>query len=71
MDKKIQVKLRKPRFFNRVAFTLVKKELSNYFSTPLAYIIFILFIVIVAIIFFGVFRFTQSGTADLSLLFSD
>ncbi len=51
-------------------FTLVKKELFNFFSTPLAYIIIALFVIVLMILFFAVGKFLQVGTTDLSNLFS-
>ncbi len=78
--KKPNIKLKKPNLKlqninlknarQSAVFSLVKKEIKNYFSTPLAYIIFGLFAVIVAIFFLTIFKFDQYGSTDLTLLFT-
>lgn len=54
----------------RLSLLLARKELSNYFSTPIAYIILTLFVIVVAIILFAAFNFLKFGTADLGQLFT-
>ncbi|MFS8130557.1 MAG: Gldg family protein [Candidatus Dojkabacteria bacterium] len=54
----------------RLSLVLARKELSNYFSTPISYIILTLFVVVVAIILFAAFNFLKFGTADLGQLFT-
>lgn len=49
--------------------SLVKKELSLFFSTPVGYIITVVFIVAFAVLVFSVARFTEYGTNDLSQIF--
>jgi len=81
--KKPEVKIKKPEIKKenmkrpaigrpdfRVLVTLVKKELFNFFSTPLAYIILVLFVGVVSILFFAVGKFLQVGTTDLSNFFA-
>lgn len=53
----------------KIISTLIRKELFNFFSTPLAYIILGLFVGVVSILFFAVGKFLQVGTTDLSNLF--
>lgn len=54
----------------KTIFTLTKRELLNYFASPLAYIVLALFVLIVAIIFFGVYQYLQYGTNDLTQMFT-
>ncbi|MEO6728922.1 MAG: Gldg family protein [Candidatus Dojkabacteria bacterium] len=54
----------------RLSLVLARRELSNYFSTPVSYIILTLFVVIVAIILFAAFSYLKFGTADLGQLFT-
>lgn len=65
-------KLQKPKIhFNlRLIVSLVRKELSGYFSSPIAYIILGLFVIIVSIIFFGIYQYLRFGTADLTQMFT-
>src|SRR5260221_1453988 len=70
--KKMQLKLKKPNVKmpdNRL-WTLVMKELSNYFSSPVAYIVLILFVIVLAILLFGLAKYSQYGSADLTQMFS-
>ncbi len=53
----------------RVLLSLVSKELSLFFSTPVGYIITIVFIVAFGVIVFSVAQFTQYGTSDLTQIF--
>ncbi len=50
--------------------TLVKKDLYLYLTTPLAYVILVLYLVVVAVIFLGVFKYSEVGRADLTELFT-
>lgn len=54
----------------RSILILTKRDLINYFSSPLAYLNLALFVVIVGIIFFGIYQFLQFGTNDLTQLFT-
>ena len=60
----------KKRIDFKTVRSLVKRDLLNYFSSPLAFIVLGLFVVIVSIIFFGVFQFLQFGTNDLTQMFT-
>jgi len=69
--KKNKINLKIKKFgINSKFLSLVFKELNLFFSNPTGYIIFIIYIILVSIIFFGVFRFTEYQAADLQLLFS-
>jgi ABC-2 type transport system permease protein len=54
----------------RVFFLLVKKELQDFFFTPIFYIISVLFVLSVYFVFFGIFRFLEFGTSNLTPLFT-
>lgn len=54
----------------RIFISLVKKELQYYFYTPVFYIISSLFVISVFLIFFGIFRFIEFGTTNLTPLFT-
>lgn len=54
----------------RIFYALLVKELRLFFVTPLFYVVTTLFIVSVIIIFFGVFRFLEFGTTDITPLFT-
>ncbi|BCX14137.1 MAG: hypothetical protein KatS3mg085_669 [Candidatus Dojkabacteria bacterium] len=49
---------------------LIKKELQYFFFTPIFFVISGLYIFIVFLIFFGIFRFVEFGTTNISPLFT-
>lgn len=54
----------------KVLYYLTKKEINNYFSSALVYIVLSLFVLAVCGILFGVFRYLEFGTTDLTQLFT-
>lgn len=51
-------------------FTLTKREIRNSFLTPVSFLVFGLFIIIISIILFGVNQFLQYGRGELTELFT-
>lgn len=55
---------------NSVTLRLAKNEMKNYLSSPVAYVVMVLFVVIVSILLFSVYQYLKFGTGDLGDLFS-
>lgn len=51
-------------------FTLTKREIRNSFLTPVSFLVFGLFIIIISIILFGVNQFLQYGRGELTEMFT-
>ncbi len=72
----MQIKLKKPNtdflknLISLKTLSLIKREISGYFSTPVGYIIFSLFIITLYILLFALSKFTQFGTAELTQMFT-
>ncbi len=54
----------------KVLYYLTKKEINNYFSSTLVYIVLTMFVIAVCGILLGVFRYLEFGTSDLTQLFT-
>lgn len=54
----------------RIFYALIVKELRFFFVTPLLYVVATLYIFSVVIIFFGIFRYLEFGTTNLTSLFT-
>ena len=50
-------------------FTLFKRELASYFSTPLAYVFLMIFLVLTGVFTFEIGNFYERGQADLQTFF--
>ena len=50
--------------------TLMKRELSGYFATPVAYVFMVIFLLLSGILTFYVGNFYENGQADLQALFT-